>query len=33
MTQQGCRHLFAGAFLQQIGCAEMPQGVQVVILR
>jgi len=26
MTQQGCRHLFAGAFLQQIGCVEMPQG-------
>ena len=24
MTQQGCRHLFAGAFLQQIGCVEMP---------
>ena len=33
MTKQGCRHLFAGAFLQQIGCVEMPQGVQVVILR
>lgn len=33
MTQQGCRHLFAGALLQQIGCVEMPQGVQVVILR
>ena len=29
MTQQGCRHLFAGAFLQQIGCVEMPQGMQV----
>ena len=28
MTQQGCRHLFAGAFLQQIGCVEMPQGMQ-----
>ena len=33
MTQQRCRHLFAGAFLQQIGCVEMPQGMQVVILR
>ena len=33
MTQQGCRHLFAGAFLQQIGCVEMPQGVQVLIFR
>ena len=30
MPQQGCRHLFAGAFLQQIGCVEMPQGMQVV---
>ena len=27
MTQQGCRHLFTGAFLQQIGCVEMPQGM------
>jgi hypothetical protein len=27
MTQQGCRHLFTGAFLQQIGCVEMPQGI------
>ena len=33
MTQQGCCHLFAGAFLQQIGCVEMPQGVQVIIFR
>ena len=33
MTQQGCRHLFAGAFLQQIGCVEMPKGVQMVFLR
>ena len=33
MTQQRCRHLFAGAFLQQIRCVEMPQGVQVIIFR
>ena len=33
MTQQGCRNLFAGTLLQQIGCVEMPQGVQVVFFR
>ena len=33
MPKQGCRHLFAGAFLQQIGCVEMSQGVQVVFFR
>ena len=32
MTEQRCRHLFAGTLLQQIGGVEMPQGVQVLFL-